>query len=112
MSKCKNKNFVFSERVKLLERSRSSIYYELKHYTKETVPASVRFNRGKARQDCEILKRFPFVCNGCANTRCSHRSRFYSAYEAQRKAEKLLRESRSDTERRKETVRILKELPK
>lgn len=121
----KNRNFVFSERVKLehhlntnmdvsaiklakiLDRSRSSIYYELKHFTIRKVPASRRFNMDYKDYVCPLLKRFPFVCNGCANTRCSHRSMYYSAYEAQRKADRLLHDSRSDTQRRKEVIKIL-----
>ncbi len=121
----KNKNFVFAERVKLehhlntnmdvsaiklakiLNRSRSSIYYELKHFTIRKVPAARRFNMDPKEYACPILKRFPFVCNGCVNTRCSHRSRYYSAYEAQRKADKLLHDSRSDTQRRKKVTKIL-----
>ena len=119
-----NKNFVFSERVKLehhlncnmdvsaiklariLNRSRSSIYYELKHFStvKET---RLHAYTGKDDYECPLLERFPFVCNGCANTRCSHQSRYYSAYEAQRKADKLLHDSRSDNSRRKEVVKIL-----
>lgn len=121
----KNRNFVFSERVKLehhlntnmdvsaiklakiLDRSRSSIYYELKHFTIRKVPASRRFNMDYKDYVCPLLKRFPFVCNGCANTRCSHRFVYYSAYEAQRKADRLLHDSRSDTQRRKEVIKIL-----
>lgn len=121
----KNRNFVFSERVKLehhlntnmdvsaiklakiLDRSRSSIYYELKHFTIRKVPASRRFNMDYKDYVCPLLKRFPFVCNGCANTRCSHRFVYYSAYEAQRKADRLLHDSRSDTQRRKEVIKKL-----
>ncbi len=75
----KNKNFVFAERVKLehhlntnmdvsaiklakiLNRSRSSIYYELKHFTIRKVPAARRFNMDPKEYACPILKRFPFV---------------------------------------------------
>ena len=114
----KNKNFVFAERVKLehhlncnldvsavklakiLDRSRSSIYYELKHFSSKREPSAAYFNKNSREFLCEQLKHFPFVCNGCANTRCSHRSRYYSAYEADRKACRLLHYSRSDNENR------------
>ena len=119
-----NKNFVFSERVKLehhlninqncsairlsrlLNRSRHSIYYEIRHFSREFRNKRKNFI-GYDGYECERLKHFPFVCNGCVNTRCSHRSRQYSAYEAQRKADRLLHESRSDTRRRKEVAAIL-----
>lgn len=121
----KNKNFVFAERVKLehhlncnldvsaiklakiLDRSRSSIYYELKHFSSKREPSAAYFNKNSREFLCEQLKHFPFVCNGCANTRCSHRSRYYSAYEADRKAYRLLHDSRSDNENRKNVIRIL-----
>ena len=120
-----NKNFTFAERVKLehflntnincsaskiaraLNRSRSSIYYELNHFTDEFKSKAERFNKTNDKGYCETLKHFPFCCNGCANTRCSHRSRIYSAYSANDKAYKLLHNSRSDTKRRKQVIKIL-----
>ena len=119
-----HKHFVFSERVKLehhlnintdctaiklakiLGKSRSTIYYELKNFASKFRSKCGKFN-GTDDFRCEILEHFPFVCNGCANTRCSHRFRIYSAYEAQRKADRLLHESRSDTANRKEKINIL-----
>ena len=120
-----NRHFIFSERVKLehhlnisldcsairlskiLNRSRFSIYYELKHFMNVFTSASAIIKGERDIYVCERLKHFPFVCNGCANTRCSHRSRIYSAYDAQRKADRLLHHSRSDSERRKEVIKIL-----
>lgn len=120
-----NKNFKFSERIKLehhlnirqdcsaiklakiLDKSRSTIYYELKHFRSFSSSKFERFNHTKDDWKCPTLQRFPFVCNGCVNTRCSHRSTFYNAYEADRKANQLLHCSRVNQKRRDEVIRIL-----
>ncbi len=119
------KNFLFSERVKLehmintnthggavrtariLNRSRSSIYYEIRKHMIVKKSASEYFADNDPRDYCEKLNHFPFVCNGCAKTSCSHRSAFYSAYEAQKKADKDLHDSRKNFSRRKEVIAIL-----
>lgn len=120
-----NKHFTFSERVKfehmlntnthggankvakILNKSRSCVYYELKNYTTVYKSKAEYFSKNNPEDYCEMLKRFPFVCNGCANTRCSHKSRIYSAYEANNKAYKNLHNPRKDNKRRKEVIKIL-----
>ena len=120
-----NKNFKFSERIKLehhlnirqdcsaiklakiLGKSRSTIYYELKHFRSISSSKFERFNHTNDNWKCPNLQRFPFVCNGCVNTRCSHRNTFYNAYEADRKANQLLHRSRVNQKRRDEVIRIL-----
>lgn len=120
-----NKNFKFSERIKLehhlnigqdctaiklaaiLKKSRSTIYYELKHFRTVHTSRCENFNRTKDNWKCPTLQRFPFVCNGCANTRCSHKNTFYYAYEADRKANYLLHNSRANQNRRKQVIKVL-----
>lgn len=118
-----NKNFLFSERVKLqyildnrlclsaietarmLNKSRSTIYYELKNFSQDLISTSQYFS-GNNGFKCEKLKRFPFVCNGCPKSKrsCVHRSKIYDAYKAQDEAHKLLVYSRVDTARRQKTI--------
>lgn len=121
-----NKNFTYSERVKLeyhlnsgsdcsasklaklLGKARSTIYYELKHYTIFTASTSEKFNGTSDRNFiCEIWKHFPFTCNGCAKTKCGHRSRIYRAFDAHSKATRLLKSARTDTKHRQEVIQIL-----
>ena len=120
-----NKNFLFSERVKLehmintsthggaaktariLNRSRRSIYYEINKHMTVRKSASEYFSDNDPKDYCERLRHFPFVCNGCARTYCSHRSAFYSAYEAQKKADRDLHDSRKDSKRRKRVIAVL-----
>ena len=120
-----NKNFKFSERIKLehhlntgldctaiklakiLNKSRSTIYYELNHFKTIHISKSALFNQAEDKWECPALKKFPFVCNGCANTKCSHRNTYYSAYEADQKAHHLLHHSRVNQNRRSEVIRVL-----
>ncbi|MBP3892243.1 MAG: IS30 family transposase [Solobacterium sp.] len=120
-----SKNFKFSERIKLehhlnirqdcsaiklakiLDKSRSTIYYELKHFRSISSSKFERFNHTNDNWKCPNLQRFPFVCNGCVNTRCSHRNTFYNAYEADRKANHLLHNSRTNQKRRSDVIRVL-----
>lgn len=120
-----NKNFKFSERIKLehhlntgldctaiklakiLNKSRSTIYYELNHFKTIHISKSALFNQVEDKWECPALKKFPFVCNGCANTKCSHRNTYYSAYEADQKAHHLLHHSRVNQNRRSEVIRVL-----
>ena len=89
-----------------LGKSRNAVYYELLHYTTTFKPKSVTFNHSD-HYDCPQLHKFPFCCNSCARTKCSHRSREYDAYKANAAAHNTLVKSRVDTKHRKETVDIL-----
>ena len=118
------KHFTFTERVKLeyrlnlnidcsaiklandLDKSRNAIYYELRTYTTEYDSKAKRIN-GRDDYICPTLEHFPFCCNGCAKTLCSHRCKEYRAYEADKKANSLLSSSRVDTKRRKNAIKIL-----
>lgn len=118
------KHFTFTERVKLeyrlnlnidcsaiklakdLDKSRNAIYYELKTYT-NVYSSKTKKIYGHDDYICETLKHFPFCCNGCAKTNCSHRCKEYRAYEADKKANDLLVSSRVDTKRRKDAIKIL-----
>ena len=86
---------------------RSQLYYELKHNIDSFQSNSIKYNEGYIDHSCPYLKRFPFCCNVCAKTKCSHRCRVYDAYKANKKAHDLLIDSRVDTEHRKKTVEIL-----
>jgi IS30 family transposase len=94
------------ETAAVLNKSRSTVYYELKNFTTHFTSSSVYYNGGSVYQ-CPHLKKFPFCCNGCAKTRCSHRSSEYDAYKAQDKATRLLVNSRVDTTRRRNTIDLL-----
>lgn len=124
-----NKNFLFSERVKLeyildnrlsysaidiariLDKSRSTIYYELANFKENKHDNSNNFsfgsNNNAYRLTCEKLKKFPFVCNGCPkeNKHCSYDKCLYNAYSAQDKAHKLLVNTRKDTKSKRETAK-------
>ena len=119
------KHLVFSERVNLeylinnriclsaielarqLNKSRSTIYYELKTNSLDIV--SINDYVGNRRYICPKLSKFPFVCNGCPKNKkgCVHKTKIYDAYKAQEKADRLLINSRIDTERRKTTIKVL-----
>ena len=125
MNRNNSHNFTFAERVKLehhlnlnldcsaiklaklLDKSRSTIYYEIKHFTITTTSRYETFNHVKDNFECDRLKHFPFVCNGCVNTRCSHRCKEYDAYKANEKANKLLKENRVNKSSRQDKVHIL-----
>ena len=120
-----NKNFLFSERVKLehmintnthggamntaraLNRSRSSIYYEIRKHMTVKKSAAQYYVTSNPRDYCKKLNRFPFVCNGCLKIGCTHRSAHYSAYEAQNSAYRELHDSRKNNARRKEVISLL-----
>lgn len=109
-----NKHLCFSQRVKLqycldhnynrsaellskqLSVSRWTIYYEIKTNRSTLRTTDVVFNHGKPYR-CDLLKKFPFCCNGCPKTLCSHRRYIYDAYEANEKARKTLVSSRTNT---------------
>lgn len=95
------------ELAHLIGKSRSAIYYELKHYIRSYTPKSVKFNEGVIPNKCQRLKAFPFCCNGCLNITCSHRSKEYDAYQAQRRAGELLVNCRVDTNHRHNAVKVL-----
>ena len=94
------------EIAEILNKSRYAVYYELQHNSNHLVPSNVSFNKGNYFP-CPHLKRFPFCCNGCARVKCVHRCLEYDAYDAERKAWKLLVSSRVDTSLRKHTVEVL-----
>ena len=116
-------HFTYSDRVKLqynldnnynlsasllarqLKKSRSSIYYEIRTNMTKHVGKDV-FNGGEGFI-CARLARFPFTCNGCPNTRCSHRKYLYLAYEADKKARHRLIYSRSDTALKRNNIKII-----
>jgi len=120
-----DKHFTFSDRVILqyfiettpratakevaaiLGKSRQAVHYELKHNIYHYTPKSISFNEGKSNIRCPHLRRFPYCCNSCARTSCSHRSSEYNAYKANEKARKRLVNSRVDTARRKNIIDIL-----
>ena len=124
-----NKNFVFSERVKFqyildnrlllnaidvardLNKSRSTIYYELKNFSliKHNTYNDFNLNGVIRKAKCSKLNRFPFVCNGCPkySQRCSFDKNVYDAYIAQDKAHKQLVNTRTNTSNSRKTVKVL-----
>lgn len=124
MSKEKNKHLSFSQRVKLqycldnrfncsasllanqLNVSRWTIYYEIKNNRTTLRTKDVIFNHSSAYH-CQLLDKFPFVCNGCPKTSCSHRRYIYDAYEANDRALKKLTYSRSNTALVRHTIKTL-----
>lgn len=95
--------------AKLLKVSRSTIYYELKHNTTISKSYSAKVNSGIDSYECDLLKRFPFCCNGCARTKCVHRTHKYSAYDAHSKAQKNRIIPRIDMKKRQNTIKVLNE---
>lgn len=95
--------------AKLLKVSRSTIYYELKHNTTISKSYSARMNGGIDIYECDLLKRFPFCCNGCARTKCVHRSHKYSAYDAHSKAQKNRILPRINIQERNKIIKVLNE---
>ena len=95
------------EVAEFLNKSRSTIYYELKNFTTWSSPAATYFNQNKSEYNCRLLSKFPFCCNCCAKTRCSHRCAEYDAYKAHDKAHKLLISCRVNTPRKKQTIDVL-----
>lgn len=120
----KYRHFSFSQRVTLqycldhncnksaallaraLKVSRWAIYYEIRNNTSTFRTTDVVFNHGKAYH-CPKWDRFPFTCNGCEKTGCSHRRYLYDAYKADEKARKKLRSSRSDLLLVRNTLKVL-----
>lgn len=99
-------NFVVSaaDLAKILNKSRSAIYYEIK--TNSTNLCSREcFN--SSNYVCPKRHNFPFTCNGCPNTRCSHKDKIYIADEAHHKARHTLVSSRSDTQNKRRNIRII-----
>ena len=70
--------------------------------------------KGKLRQRCKKLDRFPYVCNGCAHkyTNCKMDKYYYEAKLAQSKAEARLKSSRRGIDMYKKDFLILDELIK
>lgn len=119
-----NVHLCFSQRVKLqycldnrynctaellakqLGVSRWTIYYEIKNNRSVLRTTDVVFNHGNPYH-CKLLDRFPFVCNGCIKTLCSHRRYVYDAYEADAKARNTLVSSRSNTVLIRNTSKVL-----
>ncbi|HHQ6489107.1 TPA: IS30-like element ISSag9 family transposase, partial [Streptococcus agalactiae] len=80
----------------------------LKHPT--TIAKEVKRNKQlrestKDCLDCPLLRKAPYVCNGCPKRRinCGYKKTFYLAKQAQRNYEKLLVESREGIPLNKET---------
>lgn len=120
----KNEHLCFSKRVKLqfcldhrydcsaellserLNVSRWTIYYEIKNNRTTLRTKDVIFNHSSAYH-CQLLDKFPFVCNGCPKTSCSHRRYIYDAYEANDRVLKKLTYSRSNTALVRHTIKTL-----
>lgn len=85
--------------------SRWTIYYEIKTNRATLRTKGLVFNQ--SYYHCKLLDKFPFCCNGCPNTLCSHRRYIYDAYEADSKAKKLLRTARSNTALVRQTIKAL-----
>ena len=78
-----------------LKCKESSIYRELKRNVIHRGSRQRRFMHQKSIP-CPKLKTFPYVCNGCLHkSRCSKEIMEYDAYEADKKAYQLIRDSRS-----------------
>ena len=99
--------------ARILDKSRSTIYYELANFKEskhnDFNNFSLNLANNKNYLTCDKLKRFPFVCNGCPkkNKHCSYNKSIYNAYAAQDKAHKLLVNTRKNTRRKRETAKRL-----
>ena len=91
--------------AKQLNVSRWTIYYEIKTNRSTLRTKDLVFNH--SYYHCPELDKFPFCCNGCPHTLCSHRRYIYDAYEADEKARKTLITSRSNTAQIRHTVQTL-----
>lgn len=100
-----NYNLNASVLAKMLKKSRSSIYYEINTNSSYLVKRD-KFN-GNNGYVCPKRLKFPFTCNGCANTRCSHKDKIYIADEAEYKAKHNLVFSRSDTALKRRNIKII-----
>lgn len=118
-----NQHLTFSQRVQLqycldhnynrsasllakqLGVTRWTIYYEIKANRLTLRTKDLVFNH--SYYHCKLLDKFPFCCNGCPHTLCSHRRYIYDAYEADSKAQKLLKTSRSNTSLVRQTTKAL-----
>ena len=101
-----NYNLSASLLARILKKTRSSIYYEIKTNMVRYVGKD-KFNPTEEGFICARLVKFPFTCNGCPNTRCSHRKYMYLAYEADKKARHSLISSRSDTLLKRNNIKII-----
>ena len=120
-----NKHFTFADRVtiqyllesyprcsasliaKELDKSRAAVYYELKKNCTHIKTKNEKFLKSKDHFHCVSLQKFPFCCNPCPKCRCSHKSIFYNAYEANDKARRTLSNSRINTKHRKQMIEEL-----
>ena len=63
------------------------------------------------REACELLKKPPYVCNGCTQrTTCSLEKAFYRAFDAQKEYKDVLSESRSGFDITEEELKTLNDL--
>ena len=122
-----NKHLTFEQRVQLeymlntntyggatklakkFDVARNTIYYEIKKAMVIKRSSSELYGTRSSVDFCERLRRFPFVCNGCVKTSCTHRSRFYKAYVSDNESNKLLHSSRINKDIRKRNIKILNE---
>lgn len=120
-----NKHFTFADRVKIqylienrprcsasflaeeLNKSRAAIYYELKHNSTKLKSPHSSFYKQTDLFVCSSLNRFPFCCNSCPKSRCSHKSILYNAHDANDFAYKKLTHSRIDTAHRRSIIDII-----
>ena len=123
MKKNNKSHLIFSQRVQLqycldnryhctasllakqIGVSRWTIYYEIKKNREVRRTIDTVFNH--STYHCPLLNKFPFCCNGCPTTNCTHRRYLYNAYSAHDKARKTLISSRSNTALIRQTIKIL-----
>ncbi|MDO5449247.1 MAG: IS30 family transposase [Clostridia bacterium] len=99
-----NFNLSAASLARVLNKSRSAIYYEINTNVTILNPRD-KFNNSK--YICPRRIKFPFTCNGCVNSRCSHKDRIYIADNAHFKARKVLVNSRSDTANSRRTIKLI-----
>lgn len=78
---------------KIVNCNRSTLYREIKNnctYEK----GKFRLFRHSLELECEILKHFPYVCNGCTHKNCIKDHYFYNAYQAENSSKEYLHNAR------------------
>lgn len=98
-------NCTASSLSKQIGVSRWTIYYEIKKNREVRRTVDTVFNH--STYHCPLLDKFPFCCNGCPTTKCTHRRFLYNAYSANDQARKTLVSSRSNTSLVRQTIKTL-----
>lgn len=108
---CIAKGYSLKETARILNRSRSTIYREIVHYSdyrdcrhtcmhcKLACRDKSFYKNGVCTKfeavECEKWKKFPFTCNGCKESQfCTNRKRYYDCSIAHKEAKDLRRKSR------------------